>query len=57
MDDRTRQLEIQVTALRGDLTAHERYCDARWRVTRWLVGGVSALIAAVVSVVIALVRS
>jgi len=57
MDDRTRQLEIQITALRGDFAAHEKYCDARWRIARWLIGGVSALIAAGVSITVTMLRS
>jgi hypothetical protein len=56
MEERLRALEIQFTALRGDLTAHEKYCDARWRVAWKFVTGMSALVAAVVSIAIALAR-
>ena len=56
MEERLRALEIQVTSLRGDLTAHEKFCDARWRVAWKLVAGLSSLIAVVVSLLVTLWR-
>jgi len=44
MEERLRALEIQVTSLRGDLTAHEKFCDARWRVMWKLVTFVSGIV-------------
>jgi hypothetical protein len=55
-DDRLRALEIQVTALRGDLNGHVALCDGRWRVAWRLAGGISAAVAAAVSLAIAMLR-
>ncbi len=54
MDDRLRALEIQFTALRGDLTAHEKFCDARWRVMWKLVTLISGIVGIVAAVAVEL---
>jgi hypothetical protein len=54
MEERLRALEIQVTSLRGDLTAHEKFCDARWRVMWKLVAFVSSGIALAVALAVEL---
>ena len=52
MDDRLRQLEIQVTALRGDFNGHVVLCDRRWGVAWKLVTMVSGGIALVVALAV-----
>jgi len=52
MEERLRALEIQVTAIRGDLAAHEKLCDARWRVMWKLVTLLSSGIALIVALAV-----
>ena len=49
---RIQELEIAVTALRSAHDAHEKYCDARWRVMWKLVTLLSGGIALVVALVV-----
>ena len=50
MEERMRQLEIQVTALRGDFNGHVVLCDRRWGVAWKLITLISGGIALVVAV-------
>jgi hypothetical protein len=52
--ERLRALEIQVTALKGELNGHVTLCDGRWRVMRLMAALLSAVIAAAVSLAVSL---
>jgi hypothetical protein len=53
MEPTPRQLEIQITALTGDVKGHIALCEGRWRVMRLATGALSAIIALAVSVAVA----
>jgi hypothetical protein len=50
--ERLRALEIQLTALKGELNGHVALCDGRWRVAWKLVTAVSGGIALAVALVV-----
>jgi hypothetical protein len=56
LEDRVRALEVQVATTKADLLGHIVLCDRRMAVAWKLAGGISAIVAAAVSFVIAMVR-
>jgi hypothetical protein len=50
--ERLRALEIQVTALKGELNGHITLCDGRWRVAWKLVTMISGGIALAVALAV-----
>ena len=56
-DERLRALEISVASLTVELRGHIEFCSARWKVAWKLASGISALVAAIVSFGMMMIRS
>jgi hypothetical protein len=54
---RVLQLEIALASLQSEYRGHVELCTARWGVVWKLAGGLSALVAAVVSAAISMART
>jgi hypothetical protein len=57
IEDRVRALEVQVATTKADLLGHIVLCDGRMKVLWKVAGGLSAIVAAVVSLAIAFART